>query len=488
MKTFIFLLPLIICKVSFSQTGWQKVTGFGTNPGALNMFSYAPATLPTNAPLIVVMHGCTQNAIQVSTQSGWNKLADNHHFYIVYPEQISANNGSNCFNWFLPADQSRDLGEPASIKQMVDYMKSHYSIDNARIFVTGLSAGACMSSVMMADYPEIFNKGALIAGVPFKAATDIFGANTATAGNVTKTAQQWGDLVRNENPSYMGAFPKVAIFHGSADNVVNVKNATELVKQWTNVNSADQTADLTINNFNGNNLVTKNSYYDAQKNEVVQTYIITNMGHAIALDTGSCYQQGGVTATYAVEVNFFSSFWAAYFFGILKAPYTINGLISVSSMQNNVIYTISGSGGSAYTWSVPNGASIISGQGSNSITVNFGTTSGYVSVIETSSSSCKIGPLDLWVTVDSPSGINVLFTNEDVNIRYDQYTNTVMIDTKNKEEQSQVKIYQLNGQELAHRKLMGTSTLTLENTLKPGCYIVEVGVSNTVHRMKILVY
>src|ERR1035437_4007119 len=133
-----------------AQTGWQSVSSFGTNPGNLNMYSYAPTGISSAAPLVVAMHGCTQNAVTFAAQSDWDKLADNHKFYVVYPEQKSANNSNTCFNWFQSGDQDRGQGEVLSIKQMVDYMKAHYTIDTTKIFVTGLSAGACMTNVMLA--------------------------------------------------------------------------------------------------------------------------------------------------------------------------------------------------------------------------------------------------------------------------------------------------------------------------------------------------
>jgi poly(hydroxyalkanoate) depolymerase family esterase len=256
---------LIVCLIGFklvSQTGWTPVASFGTNPGNLNMYSYAPTTLPVNAPLVVVMHGCTQTATQYASESGWNILANQHQFYTVYPEQVTANNSSTCFNWFNYGDQNRGQGEALSIKQMIDYMQAHYSIDASRIYVTGLSAGACMTNVMMACYPEVLSKGAVMAGAPFKSATSSLTASNAMYGFVTHTPIVWGDSVRHQNPTFTGAFPKVAIFQGSSDLVVSPNNVIEQVKQWTNVHGADQTADLVQANFNGNSLITKNSYYN----------------------------------------------------------------------------------------------------------------------------------------------------------------------------------------------------------------------------------
>ena len=156
------ILSVFITVNALSQGALTPVSSFGTNPGNLNMYYYAPSGITQSVALVVAMHGCTQTASTFSTQSGWNKLANRHKFIVVYPEQVVANNSSQCFNWFDATDQSKGQGEDLSIKQMVDYMKAHFAIDTTKIFVTGLSAGAGMTSVMLATYPQIFNKGAIM--------------------------------------------------------------------------------------------------------------------------------------------------------------------------------------------------------------------------------------------------------------------------------------------------------------------------------------
>jgi poly(3-hydroxybutyrate) depolymerase len=121
------------------------VSSFGNNPGALAMYSYTPANLPANAPLVVALHGCTQTANDYFSHSGWPELADQYGFAVVFPQQPTSNNSLQCFDWWTPSDDGRDVGEAASVKSMVDYEKAHLSIDPARVFVTGLSAGGAMT-------------------------------------------------------------------------------------------------------------------------------------------------------------------------------------------------------------------------------------------------------------------------------------------------------------------------------------------------------
>src|SRR5580704_6305483 len=95
---------------SFAATP-VEVTDFGSNPGNLRMFKYIPDQVPDSAPLIVVMHGCRQNARTFARESGWIQLADKLHLVLALPEQTQANNPSNCFNWFQPNNITRDQGE-----------------------------------------------------------------------------------------------------------------------------------------------------------------------------------------------------------------------------------------------------------------------------------------------------------------------------------------------------------------------------------------
>src|SRR3977135_1413135 len=89
------------------------------------------------------------------------------------PQQQPFNNANGCFNWFLPEDTARDSGEACSIRQMIEQMIRGVGVDRKSIFVTGLSAGGAMTSVMLATYPDIFAGGAIIAGLPYGIATNM---------------------------------------------------------------------------------------------------------------------------------------------------------------------------------------------------------------------------------------------------------------------------------------------------------------------------
>ena len=118
------------------------------NPGNLLGRIYVPEGLKGPAPLVVVLHGCTQDAAVYDHGSGWSEMADRHGFILLFPEQQRANNPLLCFNWFSPGDTTRGMGEAASIRAMIDAVGKAHEVDPARVFVTGLSAGGAMASVM----------------------------------------------------------------------------------------------------------------------------------------------------------------------------------------------------------------------------------------------------------------------------------------------------------------------------------------------------
>ncbi len=186
--------PLLILSAA-PALALTTVSSFGSNPGALQMFKHVPASMPANAPLVVALHGCTQTAAAYES-AGWTALANTHKFYVVYPQQVSGNNSNKCFNWFESGDIARGAGEALSIKQMVDQMKADHSIDTNRVYVTGLSAGAFMTTVMAATYPDVFAGAAPIAGGPYKCGIGTSAAFSCMSPGVDKTPAAWGDLAR----------------------------------------------------------------------------------------------------------------------------------------------------------------------------------------------------------------------------------------------------------------------------------------------------
>ena len=187
-----FILLLFLCIAGFGQNGLKEIKDHGSNPGNLNMYIHIPAGYEDNLhkkPLIIVLHGCSQNAAVVARQSGWNKLADSFGFYVLYPSQKKMNNMGGCFNWYRKNDITKDKGEVLSLKQMIDAAVDDFGIDTSRIFVYGLSAGAAMGVALMADYPYLINAGAILAGGPYMMATNVIAGVFTMVGGSGKTGR-----------------------------------------------------------------------------------------------------------------------------------------------------------------------------------------------------------------------------------------------------------------------------------------------------------
>ncbi|MCB8876233.1 extracellular catalytic domain type 1 short-chain-length polyhydroxyalkanoate depolymerase [Acidisoma silvae] len=252
---------------------------FGANPGNLRMLSFRPAGLPDGAPLVVVLHGCKQTAGAYDRGAGWSQLAQEFGFAVLLPEQRRLNNPQGCFNWFQPEDVSRDEGEVASIASMIRFLLREERLDAGRVFITGLSAGGGLTAAMLATYPELFAGGAIIAGLPFGSANGVHEAFGAMGQGRIRPARELGDRVRAASRHH-GPWPTVSIWQGEADTTVNPVNATELVKQWTDVQGIDGQAPE--QSMIGP--VSHQVWRNGKGQMAVELYRIPGFGHATPID------------------------------------------------------------------------------------------------------------------------------------------------------------------------------------------------------------
>ncbi|RAY11722.1 feruloyl esterase [Actinomadura craniellae] len=303
-----------------AAVGFSEVTGFGSNPGNIRMFTYIPTGLPSGAPVVVLFHGCGGSAAGLDTQTGWRKYADLYKFALVMPEQKQENVGSGgivphkCFSVWNEADRTRSgNGEARSVIQMVDYMAANYGSNMSRVFVTGYSGGGAGTNVMLAAYPDRFAAGTVFFGMPYKCAdteddyfrTGTFGPCSGSVSSVT--AQQWGDRVRSAHPGYAGPRPKVQIWHGGDDPLINPVSLERQRDQWTNVFGISAGPVSTTNPRPG---VVKSVYGAGQ----VETWLVQDMGHTYPVDPGGAEEQCGTTsAGYDLICG---PYHAAKFFGL----------------------------------------------------------------------------------------------------------------------------------------------------------------------------
>jgi poly(hydroxyalkanoate) depolymerase family esterase len=293
--------------------GLTRVGNFGADPAGLNMYSYLPAGLPSNAPLVVALHGCTQSATDYYSNSGWPKYADLYKFALVFPEQPSSSNPLlNCFDWGTPSDDARGQGEARAIYQMVQYAEADYHVDPSRIYITGLSAGGGMTADMLADYPDVFAAGSIDSGPAAQCSTSGITNTNCTSGSTGNSVAQWGSLIKGSDPGYSGPWPRVAIWQGSSDSTVNPAELTYNMDGWTSVWGIGQTPSSTQSLTGG---TTEKIYDDPTGRPAVETYSVSGMAHGLAVNPGSGTAQCGATGTYYLDY-ICSSYYNALFFGL----------------------------------------------------------------------------------------------------------------------------------------------------------------------------
>ena len=300
-----------------------EVYEFGSNPGALRMFTYVPVPAKPNSALVVVLHGCAQTAASYDLGAGWSTMADRYGFALLLPQQQVSNNPNNCFNWFLPDDIERGKGEALSIRQMIETMIIAHGIDRRRVFVTGLSAGGAMTCVMLATYPELFAGGAVIACLPFGTATTVNEALESMRQVRARSAREWGDLVRAAS-RHEGPWPRISVWHGSADTVVKPMNADQIVKQWIDVHGLDHTPTLTERVVGYPRQIWRNRV----GRDVIELYAIPSMAHGTPLATNGSDRDCGIPGAFLLDVGISSSYHIAKFWGLIEPRRRFAGIFA----------------------------------------------------------------------------------------------------------------------------------------------------------------
>ena len=316
----LFLITGIFDLQAQDTTTLQPTDFFGDNPGNLKLFLHN-TTLEndtTQKPLVVVLHGCGQDAEDVARLTGWNKLADLNNFLVLYPQQRFVNNPNSCFNWFNSEDVNKGMGECESILQMIEYVCSHFAVDRSRVFITGLSAGGAMSVVMMATHPEVFRAGAVFAGGAYKIAAGPFSALKVMSGKINYSRSQLIENVREQNPEFKGVYPLLIVYQGLNDPIVDKRNAAALINQWTGINAADSVVDEHIDSFKNISGLSRDVYKDSSGTSVLIYYEVKDLGHKILVSPGAGFDEGGATGFFGVNRKYHSTFQTALDFGIVR--------------------------------------------------------------------------------------------------------------------------------------------------------------------------
>ncbi len=253
--------------------------------GARDYKLYTPAAkadAPTGPrPLVVMLHGCTQSADDFAAGTRMNRLADEHGFLVLYPEQSASANTSRCWNWFRPQDQVREGGEPALIAAMVREVMSGQpagaQVDARRVFVAGLSAGAAMAVVLGETWPDLFAAVGAHSGLPFAAAHDIPSAMAAMKGRSVMGRAHFPGTADDPRRSATHAVPTI-VFHGDRDHTVQLSNGEHITRQAAGKSALQASSEA--GTAAGGRRFTRQLHTDPAGRVLVEQWTVHGAGHA----------------------------------------------------------------------------------------------------------------------------------------------------------------------------------------------------------------
>jgi len=286
---------------------------------------YTPASYQagTAVPVIMVLHGCAQPFFShpwaIAYDTHMNQLAEAHQFLVVYPHEFAPPdvNPMSCWNFFLPDNQQRGEGEPASLAGIVQDMLQNtalWTIDPQRIYVAGISSGGGATANLGATYPDVFAAIGVHSGgeygyplpfageqAPVRDAMAPLSEAEALSGELAverlAVIPPGPDPVKQGEKAFqaMGSFARVVpaiVFHGTADPVSDPINGDQVTEQWIITDQLASDGDFTaafehpsstVNHPagpQGQQPYTVETWQDARGRDVVTYYKVEGMGHA----------------------------------------------------------------------------------------------------------------------------------------------------------------------------------------------------------------
>lgn len=248
------------------------ISGSHTHAGLTRNYKlYVPPLYAGRAlPLVVMLHGCTQDADDFAAGTEMNERAREQGFFVLYPTQSQDGNTQRCWNWFARAHHHRGSGEPALLADMTQSVITRYGIDAHRVYIAGLSAGGAMADIVASAYPEIYAAVGIHSGLPRGAATNVAGAFAVMKN---------GEPAAHSTAKVSAATVPSIVFHGDADHTVHPKNGEQVIAALLrSIESSEPSVEQ--GTASGGRNYTRSLYRANNGEPLAEHWLVKGAGHA----------------------------------------------------------------------------------------------------------------------------------------------------------------------------------------------------------------
>jgi poly(hydroxyalkanoate) depolymerase family esterase len=291
------IFRLRIPDISQSPPPFGVVESYSNEFGKLDYLVYQPASSDANTemPLVMMLHGCTQDPYLLDAASGMREIADANGFMLVYPQQNASASPHRCWNWYDTLNQQRTTGEPALLMGIISEVRQNYPVDESRIYVTGISAGGAMTSILASCYPDVFAAAAVHSGMAYKASKSVIEAIIAPFFGSQTEPNVAGQAAYNCSSRANETIP-VLVLHGTADTVVFPVNNGDTLEEFAQLNDLQDDGQdndsVQAEPGNSQSQQVEGGYpytiedYASNGEMLMQSYVIDGLGHMWSGGTG----------------------------------------------------------------------------------------------------------------------------------------------------------------------------------------------------------